>query len=152
MGTWIHTRADPPRRIFYVQEVLPPDHPAYVYDGNLRIRALHSERDTVRHAFTHVDGKIEIHSLAGWQPSREAPTAPLPAFTASRKLWRVDAANEMDDAAVVRLDRRILRRNELVAEHFSALEVEYASASGIELGAMERQRQRQRDKIAGSAP
>jgi hypothetical protein len=121
LGTWISARAERPRRIFYVRESLPADHDGYARGGQLRIRALHTERDTTRQRFTHVDGKFELHSVSAWAPSREAPHAPLPAFVTRRKLWRVDAPEGMADETWVDLVSGFFRRNELVAEHFAAL-------------------------------
>ena len=121
LGTWINARAEPPRRIFYVRESLPADHDGYTHGDQLRIRALHTERDTARRRFTHVDGKFELHSVSGWVPSREAPHTPLPSFVTRRKLWRVDAPEGMTDEIWVDLVSGFFRRNELVAEHFAEL-------------------------------
>ena len=121
LGTWIHARAEPPRRIFYVQEVLPADHEPYVHAGMLRIRALHSERDTGSRAFTHVDGKVESYPVVDWKPSRDAPSARLGSPSARCKLWRVDAADGMRVDDWSRLVGGFYRRNELVAEHFDTL-------------------------------
>jgi hypothetical protein len=121
LGTWISARAEPPRRIFYVQESLPADHGRYVYAGRLRIRALHAERDTTRQRFTHVDGKFEFHPAAEWGPSPEAPMTPLPHRIAKRKLWRVDAPEGLADEIWAELVSGFYRRNELVAEHFAAI-------------------------------
>ena len=121
LGTWISARAEPPRRIFYVQESLPSDHDAYVRDGQLRIRTLHAERDTTRRRFTHVDGKLELYPAAEWAPTREAPMTRLPPPVGRRKLWRVDAREGMTDEIWVELVSGFFRRNELVAEHFAAL-------------------------------
>jgi len=121
LGTWISARAEPPRRIFYVQESLPADHDRYVDAGRLRIRALHAERDTSRRRFTHVDGKFELHPAAEWRPSRDAPMTPLPHRVAKRKLWRVDAPEGMPDGIWAELVSGFFRRNELVAEHFATL-------------------------------
>jgi hypothetical protein len=120
-GTWISARAEPPRRIFYVQESLPADHDGYVRDGRLRIRALHAERDTTRQRFTHVDGKFELYPAAEWGPSLEAPMSPLPPPVARRKLWRVDAPEGMADGIWAELVSGFFRRNELVSEHFAVL-------------------------------
>ena len=121
LGTWVAARAEPPRRIFYVQEALPQDHEHYVHAGMLRIRALHSERDTSLRAFTHVDGKIESYPLADWPPSRAAPSARIGPPSARCKLWRVDASEGMSDEDWWQLAGAFYRRNELVAEHFDAL-------------------------------
>jgi hypothetical protein len=128
LGTWISARAEPPRRIFYVQESLPADHYAYVHDGQLRIRALHAERDTGRRRFTHVDGKIELYPVAGWAPSRQAPATALPSPISRRKLWRVDAVDGMADRDWAEFVSGFFRRNELVAEHFAEIGVEPVSA------------------------
>lgn len=121
LGTWISARAEPPRRIFYVQESLPSDHDAYVRDGQLRIRALHTERDTTRRRFTHVDGKLELYLANEWGPTREAPLTRLPSPVGRRKLWCVDAPEGMTDEIWAERVSGFFRRNELVADHFAAL-------------------------------
>lgn len=79
-------------------------------------RALHAERDTSIHRFTHFDGKTCRYAADPYPPSKENPTLPLPPPTHKRKLWRVDG--QMSGEQWCALTGLFFRNNELVAEHF----------------------------------
>ena len=96
LGTHFDWRArnddptDPIKRL-YIQEVRPardrPDEENLIAVFN---RALHAERDTSIHQFTHVDGKTCRYAVEDYPPCRENPMLRLPSPTHQRKLWRVD--------------------------------------------------------------
>ncbi len=70
--------ADPIKRL-YIQEVRPARDPR---DEELFIavfnRALHAQRDTSTHQFTHVDGKTCRYPVVDYPPCKENPMLPLP--------------------------------------------------------------------------
>lgn len=100
----------------YVQEVRPArdrrneDKLIAVFN-----RALHAERDTRTHQFTHTDGKTCRYPTDDYPPCKENPMLPLPPPTHQRKLWRVDGP--MSDAQWCELIGLFFRGNELIPEH-----------------------------------
>jgi hypothetical protein len=125
LGSWFdwdrrskHDGEDPVKRL-YVREVRPPvDRHG---DALLAVdnRELHSERETARKAFTHVDGKIARYDASTYAPSFERPNAPPGHPARRRKLWRVDGPLADDEWA--ELVGLFFRGNELIAEHFEQL-------------------------------
>lgn len=125
LGTWFdwdrrsrHDRDDPVKRL-YIREVRP----AVDRHGEQLVaatnRELHSERDTVAHRFTHVDGKICHYDAADYQPTLERPDAPPGSPESGRKLWRVDGP--MSDETWGELVGLHFRQNELIQEHLDAV-------------------------------
>ena len=123
LGTWFRWRRrddkgsfDPVRRL-YIEEVVAPARGKPAAAGDLICsRALHTERDTAAHAFTHVDGKVCAFDAVAYAPSEQAPMAELGHPNQARKLWRVDGA--LSDEIWGELVGLFFRYNELIAEHF----------------------------------
>lgn len=87
--------------------------------GPVTGRYLHSERDTIRHAFTHLDGAIKGFDAAEHRPSELDPLAPRPKASRYRKLFRVDGEMRDEDWGMV--VGHFFRDNELIAEYFGEL-------------------------------
>jgi len=122
LGTWFdwtrrgddHT--DPVKRL-YVREIRPPEDG----HGNQLIAVynneLHTERDTQRHRFTHIDGKVRRYPAETYGPSRHDPRADCGPPSHSRKLWRVDGS--LTDEQWSDLIGLHFRGNDLIGEHFA---------------------------------
>lgn len=91
----------------------------------VRNRELHAERDTLTHAFTHVDGKVKHYPAETYRVDRHHPRADAGPHSHSRKLWRVDG--HLTDEQWSELVGLHFRHNELVAEHFCAVFPDLAS-------------------------
>ena len=76
-------------KVLQVEEIRPGrENPA---DDQLVLnRYLHSERDTVTHVFTHLDGALKGYPARAYRPSRDEPLARRGKATTYRKLFRVD--------------------------------------------------------------
>jgi hypothetical protein len=122
LGTWFDWRqraddGDDPVKRLYIREVKPPTGPFGRELSAVINRALHAERDTRAHSFSHVDGKVCRYPVDSYAPSLENPRAEPGPPERARKLWRVDG--ELKDAEFAELTGLFFRGNELIEEHFS---------------------------------
>jgi hypothetical protein len=116
--TWT-ARADDANDVvkaLYIQELRPPTSGMGEALAAVRNHELHSERDTVARAFTHVDGKIKRYPADTYGVDHQRPRGPTGPASHSRKLWRVDGS--LTDDQWCELVGLHFRQNELVAEHF----------------------------------
>lgn len=122
LGCWFswqrrsrHDMTDPVRRL-YIREVGPPTDRHGGRYLTVVNPELHAERDTVLHAFTHVDGKVAVYHGETYAASVAYPSADLGKPTRTRKLWRVDG--DIPDETWMELVGSHFRGNDLIDEHF----------------------------------
>lgn len=106
---------DPVKRL-YVRELKPPHSGRGEELEAVHNRELHSERDTERRQFIHVDGKVRRYPTETYEIHRENPRGATGPHSHTCKLWRVDGP--LTDEAWGDLVGLHFRGNELVAEHF----------------------------------
>jgi hypothetical protein len=112
------SKRDETVKVLQVEEVRPkPSEP--LADELVKGRYLHSERDTARHSFIHLDGAVKAFDAATYRPSETEPLAPSPKAPFYRKLFRVDG--EITDEVWGMLVGHFFRGNELIAEYFGEL-------------------------------
>jgi hypothetical protein len=105
-------------KVLQVEEVRAAPEGAYVGDQVIA-RYLHSERDTDRRAFTHLDGAVKAFDATTHRPSEADPLAPQPKTSTYRKLFRVDGQIPDEDWGM--MVGHFFRGNELIAEYFGEL-------------------------------